>query len=87
MNGVGSMVAGVGQIVRDGQVTLGYLLSRTSTSGGHCEVGGGSGELGCGGVEGLVVGVAGEGWGGGVTEKTGNGLGDGNKTREALQSW
>jgi hypothetical protein len=41
---------GVGQVVREGQVTLGYLLSRESTSGGHCEVGGGSGELAGGGV-------------------------------------
>ncbi len=46
MNGVGGMVAGVGQVVRDGQVTLGYLVSRASISGGHCEVGGGCGERG-----------------------------------------
>jgi hypothetical protein len=31
---------GVGQVVRDGHVTLGYLLRRASTSGGHCEMGG-----------------------------------------------
>ncbi len=85
MNGVGSVVGGggVGQVVREGQVTLGYLLSRESTSGGHCEVDGGSGELAGGGVEGLAVGVAGKGRGGGVTEKTGDGLGEGNKTRAA----
>ncbi len=67
-------------------MTLGYLLSRESTSGGHCKVGGGSGELAGGGAEGVAVGVADEGCGGGPTEKTGNGVGEGNKTREALQS-
>ncbi len=77
---------GVGQVVRDGQVTLGYLLRRASTSGGHCKVGGGCGELSGVGEEGVAVGVAGTGGGGGVTEKTGNGLGEGNKTRDALQS-
>ncbi len=60
---------GVGQVVREGQVTLGYLLSRESTSGGHCEVGGGSGELADGGAEGVAVGVVGEVWGGGRLKK------------------
>jgi hypothetical protein len=32
-----------------GQVTLGYLLRRASTSGGHCKVSGGCGELSGGG--------------------------------------
>jgi hypothetical protein len=67
--------------MREGHVTLEYLLRRESTSSRHCEVGGGSGE-----VEGVAVSVAGEGMGGGVKEKTGDGLGEGNKTREALQS-
>jgi hypothetical protein len=38
------------------------------------------------GEEGVAVGVVDEGWGGGATEKTGDGVGEGNKTREALQS-
>ncbi len=77
----------MGQVVRDGQVTLGYLLRRASTSGGHCEVGGGSGELASGGGEGLAVGKAGTGWGGGVTEKVGNGLGRGTKHEMHYNQW
>jgi hypothetical protein len=49
-------------------------------------VGGGCGELSGRGEEGVAVGVAGTGGVGGVTEKTGNGLGRGNRTRDALQS-
>jgi hypothetical protein len=86
MNGVGGMLAGGGPGSERWAGDTGYLLRRASTSGGHCEVGGGSGELASGGGEGLAVGVAGTGWGGGVTEKAGNGLGEGNKTRDALQS-
>jgi hypothetical protein len=74
----------VGQVVRDEQVTLGYLLSRPSTSGGHCEVGGSSGELACGGVEGLAVGVAGKGWGGGETEKNKQWLGRGEQNTRCI---
>jgi hypothetical protein len=49
-------------------------------------VGGGRGEVAGGGAVGVRVGVADEGMGGGVTEKTGGGVGEGNKTREALQA-
>ena len=76
----------MGQVVSEAQVTEGYLARRASTSGGHWDTGGGGGEP-RGGVAGgsavVVVAVGGEG---GEVAKTGNGLGGGNKTRDALQS-
>ncbi len=54
---------GVGQVVRDGQITLGYLARRASTSGGHWEIGGGCGELSGGGSGRVAVGGAGIGEG------------------------
>ncbi len=66
----------------EAQVTAGYLARRDSTSGGHCDTGGGVGEL-TGGVTG---GGAGVGGGGGVVAKTGSGFGWGKRTLDALQS-
>ncbi len=48
--------------------------------------GGGGGKPRGGVVGRAAVGVAGLGGGGGEMEKTGNGLGGGNRTRDALQS-
>ncbi len=70
----------------EAQVTVGYLVRRASTSGGHWETGGGGGKPRGGVVGRAAVGVAGLGGGGGEMEKTGNGLGGGNITQDALQS-
>ncbi len=51
----------MGQVVREAQVTVGYLVSRASTSGGHWETGGGGGEPSGGVVGSAAVGVAGLG--------------------------
>ena len=76
----------MGQVVSEAQVTVGYLVRRASTSGGHWDTGGGDGEPGGGVLGESVVGVVGLGGGGGGMAKTGNGLGGENKTRDALQS-
>jgi hypothetical protein len=76
----------VGQVVREAQVTEGYLARRASTSGGHWDTGGGDGEAREGVVGGSALGVAGVGGEGGEVAKTGSGLGWGNKTQDALQS-
>ncbi len=76
----------MGQVVSEAQVTVGYLARRASTSGGHWDTGGGGGEPRGGVVGGSAVGVVGLGGCGGGMAKTGNGLGGGNKTRDALQS-
>ncbi len=71
MDRMGSVMAGVGQVVREAQVTAGYLARRESTSGGHWDTGGGGGEL-----RGGVTGSWAEGGGGdGVVAKTGSGFG------------
>ncbi len=74
----------MGQVVSEAQVTVGYLDRRASTSGGHCETGGGEPRGGVAG--GSAVGVAEVGGEGGEVAKTGIGLGSGNKTRDAVQS-
>ncbi len=77
----------MGQVVSEAQVTVGYLVRRASTSGGHWDTGDGDGEPRGGVLGESAVGVVGlGGGGGGGMAKTGNGLGGENKTGDALQS-
>ncbi len=78
---------GLGQVVSEAQVTVGYLARRESTSGGHWDTGGGGGEL-RGGVAGQSAETLAEmgGGGGGAVAKIGSGFDWGNKTLDALQS-
>jgi hypothetical protein len=50
---------GVGQVVSEAQVTVGYLVRRASTSGGHWDTGGGDGKPGGGVLGESAVGVVG----------------------------
>jgi hypothetical protein len=66
---------GVGQVVSEAQVTVGYLARRADTSGGHWDTGGGGGELRVGGVGRSAVDLAEMGGGGETVAKTGSGFG------------